>query len=59
MTSPSAGPSTAHPPRTIRRPLFEEMPDLSPPPYMLVVSFGLVPITPVNGAIEIAPARIA
>jgi hypothetical protein len=37
-----------------RRPLFEEAPDLSLPPYMLVVSFGLVPITPADGPIEIA-----
>jgi len=38
-----------------QRPLFEEAPDLSVPPYMLVVSFGLVPITSANGPIEIAP----
>jgi ectoine hydroxylase-related dioxygenase (phytanoyl-CoA dioxygenase family) len=38
-----------------RRPLFEEVPDLSLPPYMLVVSFGLSPITAADGAIEIAP----
>lgn len=38
-----------------QRPLFEETPDLSLPPYMLVVSFGLVPITLANGPIEIAP----
>lgn len=38
-----------------QRPLFEEAADLSLPPYMLVVSFGLVPITTVNGPIEIAP----
>ncbi len=37
------------------RPLFAELPDLQLPPYMLVVSFGLVPITSANGAIEIAP----
>ena len=38
-----------------QRPLFEEAPDLLLPPYMLVVSFGLVPITPAQGPIEIAP----
>lgn len=38
-----------------QRPLFEEMPDLSLPPYMLAVSFGLVPVGPENGPIEIAP----
>ena len=38
-----------------QRPLFEEVPDLSLPPYMLVVSFGLVPITAAHGPIEIAP----
>jgi hypothetical protein len=38
-----------------QRPLFEEAPGLSLPPYMLVVNFGLVPITPSYGPIEIAP----
>src|SRR5688572_13457612 len=38
-----------------RRPLFSEQPDLSLPVYMLVVSFGLGPITPEDGPIEIAP----
>ena len=38
-----------------QRPLFSEAPDLSLPAYALVVSFGLVRITPENGAIEIAP----
>jgi len=38
-----------------QRPLFEELPDLLLPPYMLVVSFGLVPITALHGPIEIAP----
>lgn len=38
-----------------RRPLFEESADLLLPPYMLVVSFGLIPITLANGPIEIAP----
>jgi ectoine hydroxylase-related dioxygenase (phytanoyl-CoA dioxygenase family) len=36
------------------RPLFEEMPDLSLPPYMLTVSFGLLDITSEDGPIEIA-----
>ena len=39
-----------------QRPLFSEAPDLSLPAYALVASFGLVPITPENGPIEIAPA---
>ncbi len=38
-----------------QRPLFEEAPGLVLPPYFLIVSFGLVPITPQNGPIEIAP----
>jgi ectoine hydroxylase-related dioxygenase (phytanoyl-CoA dioxygenase family) len=38
-----------------QRPLFSELPDLFLPPYMLVVSFGLVPITQDLGPIEIAP----
>ena len=38
-----------------RRPLFQEIPDLKLPAYMLVVSFGLTEITQENGAIEIAP----
>jgi ectoine hydroxylase-related dioxygenase (phytanoyl-CoA dioxygenase family) len=38
-----------------QRPLFEEIPGLSLPPYMLVINFGLVPITPAHGPIEIAP----
>jgi hypothetical protein len=38
-----------------QRPLFEEVPDLSLPPYMLVVSFGLGRITAARGPIEIAP----
>ena len=37
-----------------QRPLFEERPDLSMPPYMLVVSFGLIDITAEHGPIEIA-----
>ncbi len=39
-----------------QRPLFGETPDLSLPPYMLLVSFGLVRIGPEHGPIEIAPA---
>jgi hypothetical protein len=38
-----------------QRPLFAEVPDLPLPPYLLVVSFGLVRITPAHGPIEIAP----
>ncbi len=38
-----------------QRPLFSEAPDLCLPAYLLVVSFGLVPITLENGPIEIAP----
>jgi ectoine hydroxylase-related dioxygenase (phytanoyl-CoA dioxygenase family) len=37
-----------------RHPLFEEVPNLPLPPYMLVVSFALVSITPRSGPIEIA-----
>jgi Phytanoyl-CoA dioxygenase (PhyH) len=37
-----------------RHPLFEEVPNLSLPPYTLVVSFALVSITPSGGPIEIA-----
>jgi ectoine hydroxylase-related dioxygenase (phytanoyl-CoA dioxygenase family) len=38
-----------------QRPLFAEAPELALPAHMLVVSFGLVQITPENGPIEIAP----
>ena len=38
-----------------RRPLFSEAPDFFLPVYLLVVSFGLVRITPEDGPIEIAP----
>jgi ectoine hydroxylase-related dioxygenase (phytanoyl-CoA dioxygenase family) len=38
-----------------RRPLFPECPDLTLPPYMLLVSFGLIKITPAHGPIKIAP----
>jgi hypothetical protein len=40
--------------RDYQRPLFEEMPDLVLPPYMLVLSFGLVDIGLDDGPIEIA-----
>jgi len=36
------------------RPLFPEAPDLVLPPYMLVVSFGLIDITLAHGPIEVA-----
>jgi ectoine hydroxylase-related dioxygenase (phytanoyl-CoA dioxygenase family) len=44
-----------------QRPLFAEQPDLLLPHYMLAMSFGLVPITAENGAVEIVPCthRIA
>jgi len=38
-----------------QRPLFTEAPDLLLPIYVLVVSFGLIRITPDHGPIEIAP----
>jgi len=38
-----------------QRPLFAEAPDLPLPPYILVVSFGLLRISPAHGPIEIAP----
>ena len=38
-----------------KHPLFAEAPDLSLPTYMLVVSFGLIDISPEHGPIEIAP----
>src|ERR1700694_5091661 len=38
-----------------QRPLFAEAPELLLPSYMLVVSFGLIDITPAYGPIEIAP----
>lgn len=41
--------------RDYQRPLFPEDPDLLLPTYMLIVSFGLVNITPAHGPIEIAP----
>ena len=38
-----------------QRPLFPEAPALLLPTYMLVVSFGLINITPAHGPVEIAP----
>jgi len=38
-----------------QQPLFVGAPDLVLPPYMLVVNFGLVRITPERGPIQIAP----
>ena len=38
-----------------QHPLFAEIPDLDLPIYMLVISFGLLPVTRLNGPIEIAP----
>ena len=38
-----------------QRPLFAEAPELLLPSYMLVLSFGLIDITPACGPIEIAP----
>ncbi len=39
-----------------QRPLFGEAPGISLPSYMLVVSFGLLRVTPDLGPLEIAPA---
>jgi Phytanoyl-CoA dioxygenase (PhyH) len=38
-----------------QRPLFAELPNHPLPPYMLVVSFGLIRITDAHGPIQIAP----
>lgn len=38
-----------------QRPLFGETPDLPLPAYAVLVSFGLVNVTPAHGPIEIAP----
>jgi ectoine hydroxylase-related dioxygenase (phytanoyl-CoA dioxygenase family) len=38
-----------------QRPLFPALPDLELPPYMLAMSFGLVPIGLKSGPIQIAP----
>jgi len=42
-----------------QRPLFAEVPDLPLPPYVVVVSFGLVRITRAHGPVEIAPGTHA
>jgi len=52
---PSEVPATRFFTSIIHRPLFAESPDLELPTYMLVVSFGLVPITLDNGPLEVAP----
>lgn len=52
---PLAGSRTQQAHVDYQRPLFAEVPDLKLPPYVLVVSFGLVRITPAHGPIEIAP----
>jgi hypothetical protein len=52
---PLAGAQYQQPHVDYQRPLFAEMPELVLPPYMLVVSFGLMEITPAHGPIEIAP----
>lgn len=38
-----------------QRPLFPETPDMSLPPYAIVVSFGLIRVARAHGPIEIAP----
>lgn len=38
-----------------KRPLFQEAPDMQLPPYILVMSFGLIHIGAAHGPIEIAP----
>lgn len=38
-----------------QRPLFPECPDLTLPPFAIVVSFAVAPVTGENGPIEIAP----
>ena len=52
---PTHGSHFQEPHADYARPLFAEQPHLSLPPYMLVASFGLVPIHSENGALEIAP----
>jgi ectoine hydroxylase-related dioxygenase (phytanoyl-CoA dioxygenase family) len=52
---PVRGSSCQSPHVDYQRPLFPELPDLVLPTYMLIVSFGLVPVTLHNGPIEIAP----
>lgn len=53
--TPLRGSESQNPHVDYQRPLFPEVPDLPLPPYMLVVSFGLIDITPAHGPIEIAP----
>ena len=53
--TPVLGSENQNPHVDYQRPLFSENPDLALPTYMLVVSFGLVDITPDNGPLEIAP----
>jgi ectoine hydroxylase-related dioxygenase (phytanoyl-CoA dioxygenase family) len=53
--TPIRGSSHQDPHVDYQHPLFAEIPDLELPIYMLVVSFGLVPVTLHNGPIEIAP----
>jgi len=52
---PVKGSQNQEPHVDYQRPLFAETPDLVLAPYILLVSFGLVPITVDNGAIQIAP----
>jgi ectoine hydroxylase-related dioxygenase (phytanoyl-CoA dioxygenase family) len=53
--APVRGSSHQSPHVDYQRPLFPELPDLVAPTYMLIVSFGLVPVTLHSGPIEIAP----
>ena len=52
---PLAGSQYQEPHVDYQRPLFAELPDLTLPPYMMVVSFGLIEITTAHGPLEIAP----
>jgi ectoine hydroxylase-related dioxygenase (phytanoyl-CoA dioxygenase family) len=53
--APVLGSEHQQPHADYARALFEESPGLPLPAYMLVVSFGLTPITAADGPIEIAP----
>jgi ectoine hydroxylase-related dioxygenase (phytanoyl-CoA dioxygenase family) len=53
--APVRGSEYQNPHMDYQRPLFPEAPDLSLPPYVIVVSFGLARIAQENGPIEIAP----
>ncbi len=55
VTYPSEGPSIKNLTLTISARCSREAPDLALPPYMLIVSFGLVRITLADGPIQIAP----